>query len=117
MRILPIALVLLLGALPLQAQDEPKPTPTITDRTSGMRALAGFLPLYWEERMGKLWLEVNRWDTELLYHVALAAGIGSNDIGLDRGQLGREAVVSFERSRPEGAAHRTELRLSRGQRR
>ena len=85
----------------MPAQDEPQPTPTIAVKTADMRALEGFLPLYWEERTGKLWLEIGRWDTELLYSVSLAAGIGSNDIGLDRGQLGREAVVTFERIGPK----------------
>jgi hypothetical protein len=46
-------------------------------------------------------LEIGRWNTELLYNFSLAAGIGSNDIGLDRGQLGREAVVTFERVGPK----------------
>lgn len=101
MRILSIALALLFGAISVQAQDEPQPTPTIAVKTADMRAMEGFFPLYWDERTGKLWLEISRWDTELLYNVSLAAGIGSNDIGLDRGQLGREAVVTFERVGPK----------------
>jgi len=101
MRTLPITLALLFGAISVQAQDEHQPTPTIAVKAADMRVLEGFLPLYWEERTGKLWLEIGRWDTELLYNVSLAAGIGSNDIGLDRGQLGREAVVTFERVGPK----------------
>ncbi|MEL6653691.1 MAG: zinc-dependent metalloprotease, partial [Bacteroidota bacterium] len=38
---------------------------------------------------------------EFLYVNSLAAGVGSNDIGLDRGQLGRERVVFFERIGPK----------------
>jgi Met-zincin/Domain of unknown function (DUF5117) len=92
---------LLIGAASAQAQEEPKPPPTIAAKTAGMQKLDGFLPLYWDEREGKLWLEIGRWNTELLYTESLAAGIGSNDIGLDRGQLGREAVVRFERIGPK----------------
>ncbi|NIP78002.1 MAG: DUF5117 domain-containing protein, partial [Gemmatimonadetes bacterium] len=57
----------------------------------------GFLPLYWDEAEGRLWLEVPETDGELLYVHSLAAGVGSNDIGLDRNQLGRTRVVRFER--------------------
>ena len=48
-----------------------------------------------------MWLEIQRFDQELLYVSGLSAGIGSNDIGLDRGQLGRERLVSFQRVGPK----------------
>ena len=41
---------------------------------------------------------MERLDEEFLYVNSLAAGVGSNDLGLDRGQLGRDRVVKFERS-------------------
>ena len=46
---------------------------------------------------GKLMLSVNadQIDAEFLYVNSLAAGLGSNDIGLDRGQLGGTQVVKF----------------------
>ena len=53
---------------------------------AGMTRIDGFFPLYWEERTGNLWLEIPRLDTPVLYTTGLAAGLGSNDIGLDRGQ-------------------------------
>lgn len=64
--------------------------------------LPGFLPLIQDEKAGKLWLEIEpeRFDTDLLYRVSLPAGLGSNDIGLDRGQLGPQQVVRFLRSGP-----------------
>ena len=49
---------------------------------------------------GKIWLEIDKWNTEFLYVESLPAGIGSNDIGLDRGQLGNSAIVRFDRSGP-----------------
>ena len=70
---------------------------TISQKTAGMKALPGFLPLHYEEKAGKLWMEVSRWNADLLYYPSLPAGVGSNDIGLDRGQLGLERLVRFER--------------------
>ena len=77
------------------------PTPSIDDKTKGLQKLDGFVPLYWDSRGGTLWLEIGRFDTELLYVTALSAGLGSNDIGLDRGQLGAEHIVSFRRVGPK----------------
>jgi len=60
----------------------------------------GYFPIYWEERTGNLYLEVPRLDTDFLYTTGLAAGLGSNDIGLDRGQEGQGKIVRFERVGP-----------------
>ncbi|MBZ5726231.1 MAG: DUF5117 domain-containing protein, partial [Acidobacteriia bacterium] len=76
-------------------------TPPIEERTSGMHKLDGYFPLYWDERSGSLWLEIPRFDAEFLYATGLAAGLGSNDIGLDRGQEGGGRVVSFQRVGPK----------------
>jgi hypothetical protein len=70
----------------------------IAAKTRGMVAYPGFFPYWWDEREGKVWLEISRFDTEFLYVNSLPAGVGSNDIGLDRGQLGGERVVKFLRS-------------------
>ena len=40
------------------------------------------------------------WIRRCLYATGLAAGLGSNDIGLDRGQEGAGKIVSFERVGP-----------------
>jgi hypothetical protein len=77
------------------------PTPTIAEKTVGMQKFAGYFNFYWDARQGKLWLEIDRWSTEFLYQSGLPAGVGSNDIGLDRGQLGKTAIVRFERSGPK----------------
>jgi hypothetical protein len=74
--------------------------PSIEERTAGMQKLDGYFPLYWDERGGTLWLEIGRFDTDFLYATGLAAGLGSNDIGLDRGQEGGGKVVSFQRVGP-----------------
>ena len=94
-------LLAIAGLANAQSQQEEKALPKIADKIRGMHPLAGFFPLYWDERQGKIWLEINKWDTEFLYLDSLPAGIGSNDIGLDRGQLGEGRVVKFQRIGPK----------------
>ena len=74
---------------------------TITEKTSGMKKYAGFFPFYWDEVEGKIWLEIDKLDTEFLYYSSLPAGLGSNDVGLDRGSMGRTRVLKFIRSGPK----------------
>ncbi|ERM83893.1 peptidase [Rhodonellum psychrophilum GCM71 = DSM 17998] len=58
----------------------------------------GFIPFYTQEDKGKIFLEITDLEKEFLYVNSLAAGIGSNDIGLDRGQLGRTRIVEFRKA-------------------
>ena len=77
------------------------PTPqTISGRTAQMKKMPGFFPLYWDEHAGHMWLEIDRFDSEFLYLESLPAGMGSNDLGLDRGQGGAVRIVKFIRSGP-----------------
>ncbi len=76
-------------------------TPTIEEKTTDMQKIDGFFPLYWDEKAGTLWMEIARFDTEVLNLGGLAAGLGSNDIGLDRGQGGGSRIVTFERVGPK----------------
>ena len=82
----------------LRAQSPAGSPPTITQITSGMARNPGFMTYYWDAKKGKIWLEIDKFDTEFLYYSTLAQGVGSNDIGLDRGRLGQEHVVKFQRS-------------------
>ncbi len=75
--------------------------PAIADRVKGFERLDGFVPMYWDAGAGKVWLEVSRLGQEILYVNSMPAGVGSNDIGLDRGQLGGERIVRFERVGPK----------------
>ena len=59
------------------------------------------MPLYWQPSAGKLFMEIGRFNQEMLYQVSLPAGLGSNPVGLDRGQLGDSSVVAFERIGPK----------------
>jgi hypothetical protein len=74
--------------------------PAIEDRTAGLRKIDGYFPLYWDERTGSMYMEVPRFDTEFLMSTGLSAGLGSNDIGLDRGSGGQGRVVVFQRVGP-----------------
>src|SRR5262249_46008481 len=71
-------------------------------QVAGARALPGLFKLYWDDRAGKLWLEIDQWQREFLYLSSLPAGVGSNDIGLERGQLGATRGVRFQRVGPKG---------------
>jgi hypothetical protein len=75
--------------------------PTIETRTEGMTRIDGFIPMYWDERAGTLWLEIGRWNEEILHYTSLPAGLGQNDLGLNRGDLGGRHVVTFRRVGPK----------------
>ncbi|MDX2152960.1 MAG: zinc-dependent metalloprotease [Bryobacteraceae bacterium] len=71
---------------------------TVSEKTAGLEAMPGFFPMYWDAKTGKLWLVVDKLNTEFLYVDSLPAGLGSNDIGLDRGRLSGRRIVRFERT-------------------
>src|SRR4051794_35393235 len=96
-----LALALALStALPLAAQAPAanRALRTIEDRTAGMRKLDGFFPLYWDSAGGQLFMEIPRLNTEVLHTAGMGAGLGSNDVGIDRGGLLGSRIVTFERS-------------------
>ena len=84
---------------PAQPQ-RPAALQSIDDRTSGMKKIDGYFPLYWDERTGGLFVEISRFDSDFLFSTGLSAGLGSNDIGLDRGQGGQGRIVQFQRMGP-----------------
>ena len=88
------SLLLLLCSFIVKAQT----LPGIEEKTKNLKKYEGFLNYYWDENTGKIWLEVDKLDTELLYINSLPAGLGSNDIGLDRGLLGDSRIVRFNRT-------------------
>ena len=75
--------------------------PTIEERTASMELMDGFLPMYWDDAGGRVWLEIEDWDTDVLHASGIGAGLGSNDIGIDRGQLAGSRVVRFQRVGPK----------------
>ncbi len=65
------------------------------DKKENLKKYDGFFNFYYSEKDDEIYLEVDKLDSEFLYVHSLTTGVGSNDIGLDRGQLGNEAVVKF----------------------
>lgn len=58
----------------------------------------GFFDFWYSEKEDKIYLKVDQLDQEFIYVHSLTSGLGSNDIGLDRGQLGGTAIVKFQRA-------------------
>lgn len=63
-----------------------------------LKEYQGFFDFYYNEEKDEIYLEVDKLESEFLYVHALTSGLGSNDIGLDRGQLGNEAIVKFQQA-------------------
>ncbi len=96
----PLAWMLSLATLPVTvAAPLTAQVPSIAEKTRGLTRHDGFIPFYWDSATGRLWLEIPsaRLGSELLYITGAVTGLGSNDIGLDRGQIGGEHVVRFRR--------------------
>lgn len=97
--------LLVCAAAPAYAADAAASTaaklPRIADKVAGLERRDGFLPLYWSAADGKLYLEIPQPDLRLLYFTTLTQGLGSNDIGLDRGQISAARYVRFERIGPK----------------
>jgi hypothetical protein len=71
----------------------------------------GFFPTYWDPREGKVFLQVELWDQEFLMLTALNSGLGSNPVGLDRGQLGATRVCRWRRVGPRVFLEQTNLKF------
>jgi hypothetical protein len=87
-----IILMLLCFPFLLQAQNN-----SIAEKTKNMELRKGFYDFYWDNTNGKIYLVVDKLNMPFLYVNSLPAGLGSNDIGLDRGQLGDSRIVYFNR--------------------
>ncbi len=92
--------LLMLSVLPALCEKAPaaEMPQTLTQKVAGMDHLGGLFPLDWDAKTGKLYLEIPEFEKDFLLLDQLPYGLGSNDIGLDRGQLGREHVVHFTRA-------------------
>jgi hypothetical protein len=73
----------------------------IATQLSRMQQLPGYFDLYWDDNQGRLIIRIDDFDKPFLYQSSMARGVGSNDLGLDRGQLGATRVVEFQRSGPK----------------
>lgn len=66
-------------------------------KIKGSTKYSGYFNFYWNEKTGQVFLEVTKFNDEFLYVNSLPAGVGSNDLGLDRGQIGGVRIVKFIR--------------------
>jgi hypothetical protein len=99
---LTVSLLLTPGSAAAQRGSGPRPEaiPSIGDRTTGMKKIDGFFPMYWDEAGGRLFVEISKLEMEVLHSTGFGTGLGSNDIGIDRGALTGSRIVKFERVGP-----------------
>ena len=69
-----------------------------SEKKKDYQKFEGLFDFYYDIKTDKIFLEVDNLEKEFLYVYSLSSGIGSNDIGLDRGQLGNEQVVYFKKA-------------------
>jgi hypothetical protein len=65
-----------------------------------MAQMEGFFNLYWDNTTGSLFWEISELDTEFLYQISMGSGLGSNPVGIDRGQLRGTHVLAAKRIGP-----------------
>ena len=58
---------------------------------------AGFYTFYYDTEKGKVFIELNTFEQAFIFQSSMPRGVGSNDLGLDRGKLGDTRLVQFER--------------------
>ncbi len=74
--------------------------PSIGDTVANASRMDGYFNLYWEESSGKMYWEIDKLDTEFLYQISMGSGLGSNPVGIDRGQLRGTYVLAAKRIGP-----------------
>ena len=94
-----LALIALCG-LARPAEPQAPSLPSIEQHTEGMTQMEGFFNLYWDNANGLLFWEISELDTEFLYQISMGSGLGSNPVGIDRGQLRGTHVLAAKRIGP-----------------
>ena len=83
----------------LAAEEEAPPGDTYAQTVADLERREGFLTTWVDDEKGRVWLEVPAaaWDEplQMLYVDGLLSGLGSNPVGLDRGQLGSTRVIQL----------------------
>ena len=74
---------------------------SIREKVKDLQHMDGFYDLYWDQQKGQLLLQIDDLGAEFIYQSSMPRGVGSNDLGLDRGQLGATRLVEFYRSGPK----------------
>ena len=94
-----LALIALCGLARPAAPQAPS-LPSIEQHTEGMTQMDGLFDLYWDNANGSLFWEISELDTEFLYQISMGSGLGSNPVGIDRGQLRGTHVLAAKRIGP-----------------
>ena len=76
-------------------------SPNLSEFISDLDKKEGYLNFYWDDNKGKIYLEIKNLNQELIYINYLSAGVGSNDLGLDRGQIGGTRIIKFVKMGPK----------------
>ena len=74
---------------------------SIEDMISDTTEMEGYFNLYWDDSAGKLYWEIDKLGTEFLYQISMGSGLGSNPIGIDRGQLRGTYLLKANRVGPK----------------
>ncbi|MFK7862762.1 MAG: zinc-dependent metalloprotease [Pseudohongiellaceae bacterium] len=97
---LPLQILVLLAIFGSSASLRAQELPSIEEKIAGTEALEGYFTLYWDDASGKMFLEIDKLNTEFLYQISMGSGLGSNPVGIDRGQLRGTYVFSAKRVGP-----------------
>lgn len=96
-----LSLLLCVAGIPTAGASAPTGTAaaplSIAQFTKGLTQHSGLFDLYYRDSDGRLFVLIKHTAQPFIFQSALPRGIGSNDIGLDRGQLGETRLVQFER--------------------
>jgi hypothetical protein len=74
--------------------------PTTKDELAGAKHLPGFFDVWSDADKGRVVVGIHEWQVPFLLVTSLPHGLGSNDVGLDRGQSGNVRMVEFRRVGP-----------------
>lgn len=88
-----LALLVLVGATTVRSAE----FPSIEDKVGSAQRMEGYFDLFWDASSGSLYWEIDKLDTEFLYQVSMGSGLGSNPVGIDRGQLRGTYVLAARR--------------------
>jgi len=83
---------------PNMSKGEVKPAVSIASLTQGLKKFEGYFTFYYDEKTGKVFLEVDKLDKEFLYFKSLSNGVGNG--GPERGQAS-SAIAKFTKVGPK----------------
>ncbi|WP_439101170.1 zinc-dependent metalloprotease [Congregibacter sp.] len=74
--------------------------PPLSEKVATAQHMPGYFDLYWDDSTGVMYWEIDKLDTEFLYQVSMGSGLGSNPIGIDRGQVRGTHILEAKRVGP-----------------